>query len=63
VNVERTGRTVDEINSRLLERGIVGGHDLTKSFPDLGQSMLVCTTEVHSQQDIDRLARTLMEVL
>jgi glycine dehydrogenase subunit 1 len=63
VNVDATGVTAAEINRRLLERGIVGGHDLTQSIPELGQSMLLCITEVHSQEDIDLLARTLMEVL
>jgi glycine dehydrogenase subunit 1 len=63
VNVDATGMTVAEINSRLLERGIIGGHDLTQTVPELGRSMLVCVTEVHSQGDIDLLADTLMEVL
>jgi glycine dehydrogenase subunit 1 len=63
VNVDATGRTVTEINRRMLEHGIVGGHDLTGSIAELGRSMLLCVTEVHSQEDIDLLARTLMEVL
>jgi len=63
VNVDATGSTVAEINDRLLERGIVGGHDLSASLPALGRSMLICVTEVHRQEDIDLLAHTLAEVL
>ena len=63
VNVDAAGRAVAEINDRLLERGIVGGYDLSGSLPELGRSMLFCVTEVHSQEDIDLLAHTLAEVL
>jgi glycine dehydrogenase subunit 1 len=58
-----TGRTVDEINRALRERGIFGGLDLSGQFPELGQSALVCVTEVHTKADIDRFAAELREVL
>jgi glycine dehydrogenase subunit 1 len=63
VNLDATGRSVAEVNAALLERGILGGADLSVSFPDLGQSALVCVTEVHTAGDIDRLASSLGEVL
>lgn len=50
---------VDVINRRLIERGIFGGLDLRKEFPELGNSALYCVTEVHSKDDIDRLAAAL----
>lgn len=62
VSFERTGRTVAEINAGLLERGIFGGHDLSASHPELGQSALYCVTEVHTREDIDRLVTALTEV-
>ena len=31
-------------------------------FPELGESALYCITELHTQDDIDRLADTLSEV-
>ncbi|MDH4108295.1 MAG: aminomethyl-transferring glycine dehydrogenase subunit GcvPA [Gammaproteobacteria bacterium] len=61
-NFDDTGRTVAEINKTLLDRGIFGGIDLSARFPDLGQSALYCVTEVHEQQDLDRLAAALREV-
>ncbi len=55
-------RTVAEVNAALLERGIFGGLDLSADFPELGQSALYCVTEVHAQEDLDRLAGALAEV-
>ncbi len=63
VNLDATGRTVAEVNAGLLERGIFGGVDLSSAFPELGQSALVCVTEVHTMRDLDRLASALEEVL
>jgi glycine dehydrogenase subunit 1 len=63
VNLDATGRTVAEVNAALLDRGIFGGADLSGAFPDLGQALLVCVTEVHSAGDIERLASALEEVL
>ncbi len=58
-----TGKTVAEINQALLARGIFGGKDLSHEFPELGQSALYCVSEVHTQEDIDRLAAALKEVV
>lgn len=63
VNFDETGKTVGEINAALLAHGIFGGRDLTVEFAELGQSALFCVTEVHTQADIDRLARDLEEVV
>ena len=56
-------RPVAEINQALLARGILGGKDLTHEFPQLGNSALYCVTEVHTQQDIDRLVNALEEAV
>jgi glycine dehydrogenase subunit 1 len=58
-----TGKTVAKINAALRERGIFGGHDLSQEFPELGQSALYCVTEVHTKDDLDRLAAALEEVV
>ena len=56
VDFNATGKTVSEINKALLEEGIFGGLDLSCRFPGLGQSALYCVTEVHTQNDLQRLA-------
>jgi glycine dehydrogenase subunit 1 len=63
VSFDGTGKTVAEINKALLARGIFGGKDLTKEFPELGNSALYCVTEVHTQDEIDRLVTALKEVV
>jgi glycine dehydrogenase subunit 1 len=63
VNFDATGKRVSEINAALREHGIFGGHDLSRSHPELGQSALYCVTEVHAQADIDRLVAALEEVV
>ncbi len=63
VNFDASGKTVAEINDKLLAKGIFGGLDLSKDFPWLGQSALYCVTEVVGQQEIDALASALSEIL
>ncbi len=62
VDFTGTGRRVADINAALRQRGIFGGLDLGRQFPELGQSALYCITELHTQEDIDRLAGALREV-
>jgi glycine dehydrogenase subunit 1 len=63
VNFDGTGKTVAEINEALFKRKIFGGKDLSKEFPELGNSALYCVTEVHTKNDIDRLVDALREVV
>lgn len=63
VDFNATGHSVASINKKLLEKGIFGGKDLSREFPSMGQSALFAVTEIHSQNDIDRLAVSLQEVL
>lgn len=63
VRLDGTGKTVSSVNKALVERGIFGGKDLTQEFPALGQSALFCVTEIHTKQDIDRLAACLEEMV
>ncbi|MDN3496689.1 aminomethyl-transferring glycine dehydrogenase subunit GcvPA [Planococcus sp. APC 4015] len=63
VDFSATGLTVDEINRGLLERGILGGHDLTGSHPALAGCALYCVTEVISQDDVRQLISALEEVV
>ncbi|MDQ1280873.1 MAG: glycine dehydrogenase subunit 1 [Thermoproteota archaeon] len=63
VNFDRTSKSVDEINNRLLRNGIVGGHSLKTIFPELGNSSLYCVTELHSRNDIETLQTKLKEII
>jgi len=48
-----------EALARALEAGLVGGLDLAPYADDLGPAVLVCTTELVSRTDIDRLISAL----
>ncbi|MGV1047927.1 MAG: aminomethyl-transferring glycine dehydrogenase subunit GcvPA [Solirubrobacterales bacterium] len=61
VSFEGTGKSVEAVNRALRKQGVLGGHDISSEFPELGQSALYCVTEIHTRYDIDRLAAALAE--
>jgi glycine dehydrogenase subunit 1 len=63
VDFEGTGKTVQEINRELLSRQIFGGKDISQEFPVYGNSALYCITEIHTKEDIKKLALALEEIL
>jgi glycine dehydrogenase subunit 1 len=46
----------DEINRRLLNRKIIGGLPLQKYYPELGNAMLLCATEMRKRDQMDAVA-------
>ena len=56
-------RPWQEVESRLREDKILGGLELTPDYPELSSCALVCVTEAHTRDDIDRLASALKEAL
>jgi glycine dehydrogenase subunit 1 len=63
VSFDGTGKSVAEVNRALLERRIFGGKDMSAEFPRFGHSALYCVTEIHTKEDVERLAACLREVL
>ena len=63
LNYDGTGWSAAEVQAALLEHGIFAGLDLTRDFPELGQSALYCVTEVHEKADIDALVAALRGIL
>ena len=63
VDFRGTGKKVAEVNHALLRRGIFGGKDLSREFPELKGCALYCVTEVHTQEDLDRLVDSVREVV
>ncbi|MFW9832607.1 MAG: aminomethyl-transferring glycine dehydrogenase subunit GcvPA [Candidatus Thorarchaeota archaeon] len=57
------GITVSDVHEGLLERGLHGGKILTEEFPELGESMLFCVTEVHSKETIDELIHSVEDIV
>ena len=54
---------VQPVLQAMSDRGIEAGYDLSHAFPELGNALLVCSTEVHHQEDLQRYVDTLMEVI
>ena len=57
--VVRCPKPPEETNRLLLERGIIGGLDVSDQVPN---GMLICCTEVNSREEIDSLAKALAEI-
>jgi len=51
------------VDAGLRAKGIIGGYGLGAEYPGIGEAALVCVTEMRTKDEIDRLARTLGEVL
>jgi glycine cleavage system P protein (glycine dehydrogenase) subunit 1 len=56
-------RKVSDVLEALAKRGIVGGYDLSRQYPDLGNALLVCATETRTDEDIAEYATALAQVL
>jgi glycine dehydrogenase subunit 1 len=52
-----------DVLSALMEKGILGGYDLALDYPELGDAILVCTTEMRNEDDIDAYVTSMREVL
>ncbi|HEX8833482.1 MAG TPA: aminomethyl-transferring glycine dehydrogenase subunit GcvPA [Abditibacteriaceae bacterium] len=59
----RVPAPVEEINEHLLKRGILGGYDLGRDYPELQNVMLLCSTEKRTRAEIESLAQSLAEAL
>ena len=57
--VVRCPRPPAEVNKRLLERGIIGGYDVSDR---IDSGMLICCSELHTRDEIDRLVAALEEI-
>lgn len=51
-----------DIQESLRGKGIIGGFSISDAYPELGNCGLLCVTETHKKEDIDRLIALLKEV-
>ena len=59
--VLRSEETPAELNARLLEQKVIGGLDLRKWYPELGNATLWCATELTTRAQMDAAAAVLAE--
>lgn len=63
VNFDGLNAQAPAVNKILYrDYAIVGGKDLSREYPELGQSALYCVTEAHTLEDIERLITALSEI-
>jgi len=60
--VVRLSKSAAETNEKLLRRGILGGLDLGRYYPELEGHMLLCVTEKRTREEIDRLLEAFAEL-
>ncbi|MEM4642802.1 MAG: aminomethyl-transferring glycine dehydrogenase subunit GcvPA [Candidatus Caldarchaeum sp.] len=59
----KEGHSSEKLLTKLLSVGIVGGIRIREDFPQLGDGVLTCVTEVHSVEDIREYVETVKEVV
>ena len=57
--VVKLNGSVSDANRRLLDKGIIGGYDLGKDYPELQDHMLIAVTELRLREEIDTFAKEL----
>jgi glycine dehydrogenase subunit 1 len=62
-SVLRIGRPVSPVLEALAQRGILGGYDLSRDYPELDDALLVCATETRTATDIETYFQALNDVL
>lgn len=55
--VVKLNTPVQEVNKKLLEKGIIGGYDLGRDNEDLKNHMLVAVTELRTKEEIDTFVK------
>ena len=63
VDFRSTGKTIKEINKCLLEKNIMGGKSMAEDFYNLEEVALYSVTEIHTKEDIDKLAFAINDIL
>jgi glycine dehydrogenase subunit 1 len=61
--VIRLPQPVAPVLANLAQCGILGGYDLQRDYPELGQAVLICATETKLADDIDRYVSALTAAL
>ncbi len=56
-------RPVAPVLEALAEQGILGGYDLSPSYPDIGNALLVCATETKTDADINAYVTAMADVM
>jgi len=59
----RLDRPAAEVLSALTDKGILGGYDLSADYPELGDAILVCATEMRTDEEIEAYGKALETIM
>lgn len=62
VSLKGLKHEASRIQQKMLAHGIHCGKSLSRDFPELGESMLICVTELNDDDAIDKLALTMSKI-
>ncbi|MBF0492886.1 MAG: aminomethyl-transferring glycine dehydrogenase subunit GcvPA [Deltaproteobacteria bacterium] len=60
--VIKLSKPVEQVLKHCLQQEIFAGVSLKKDYPELGEALLLCVTEMNSRADIERFAQVLKKV-
>ncbi|MFT5451074.1 MAG: glycine dehydrogenase subunit 1 [Enterobacterales bacterium] len=55
-------RSAEEVLAQLADKNILGGYCLKNDYPELGESILVCATELRDEDDIETYFKALTAI-
>jgi len=61
--VLRFNQSADDILHQLSEQNILGGYCLKDDYPELGEAILICATEMRNEDDIETYYKALVGIL
>jgi glycine dehydrogenase subunit 1 len=61
--VLKLSQPADQVLQALADKNILGGFDLSKDYPELGNAILVCATEMRSDDEMNSYAQALKEIV
>jgi len=61
--VLQLNKPVAPVLAKMAELGVLGGLDLSPYYPELGNALLVCTTETKNAADLTRFSQVLAQAL
>jgi glycine dehydrogenase subunit 1 len=60
--VVKLSKPVKEVNQALLKKGVIGGYDLGRDYPELDGHMLIAVTELRTKEEIDNFVKELRDL-
>ena len=59
----KLNKPVADVLDALVEKNILGGYDLSREYPELGNALLVCATEMRTEDEIKQYVAALEGIL